>query len=533
MERAGHWLITKLSKYEEHLFDLEFHKTFCRLHAEAQAQALSFNQQVDGVSPTTQFDVNFVDCFVYRVPNPFSEGVGSVKWLHVLVEPELEGKYIKWNNNAGGVRAVPESHGLRERATRAAERDVFSITEEDEEEARSRSQSRSRSHSRSRRTSRSHSRTRGSGENAPDAKMWLEVPQAFSHYSFVASEYKFLICDLQGTWNHADGYRLTDPVLHTYEGKQHANGGTDKGTKGICRFFETHRCGPLCKKLGLEGKGVDIATQAAARRYCEEAVRQNQMKLAQQQQQLAARAAQVAQQKEKEKAQAKMKEVQAKMLAHEQEAQRLKRVKEAEAKRQEEGARRQTLEMLLQQKQQLPRQDVMVAGVVGRKAGILNGVYEVTGELYNGKPLFRKQNDHDKWLLFLTTNKWGIAVTASKDSNSGKCFCFSVEAGKDHPTQVGKWTIFANGAEDKLEEHAPMKCIVCTSSLSRKQKQQDKQQQAASELRRQQAAARAADKFEEHALCWQQPCQQSPQRHWQQQQRPQRQEESRGKCSIQ
>jgi hypothetical protein len=116
VERAGRWLITKLSKYEEHLFDLEFVKTFCRLDAEAQAQALSFNQQVDGVSPTTQFDVNFVDCFVYRVPNPFDE---SVQWLHVLVEPGLEGKYIKWNNNAGGVRAVPESHGLRERATRA------------------------------------------------------------------------------------------------------------------------------------------------------------------------------------------------------------------------------------------------------------------------------------------------------------------------------------------------------------------------------------------------------------------------------
>jgi hypothetical protein len=126
----------------------------------------------------------------------------------------------------------------------------------------------------------------------------VDVPQAVSHYSFVASEYKFLICDIQGMWNHADGYRLTDPVLHTYEGKRHANGGTDKGTNGICRFFETHRCGPLCKKLGLEGKGVDIATQAS-RRYYEEAV-------------------QVAQQKEKGKAQAKLKKVQAKMLAHEQ-----------------------------------------------------------------------------------------------------------------------------------------------------------------------------------------------------------------------
>ena len=51
---------------------------------------------------------------------------------------------------------------------------------------------------------------------------------------------------------------------------------------------------------------------------------------------------------------------------------------QTEAKKQEEDARRQTLEMLLQQKQQLPRQDVMVAGAVGRKAEIFNGVYEIT-----------------------------------------------------------------------------------------------------------------------------------------------------------
>jgi hypothetical protein len=33
------------------------------------------------------------------------------------------------------------------------------------------------------------------------------------------------------------------------------------------------------------------------------------------------------------------------------------------------------------------------------------------------------------------------------------------EAGKDHPTHVNKWKIYANGAHESWGEHAPMKCI--------------------------------------------------------------------------
>ena len=35
-----------------------------------------------------------------------------------------------------------------------------------------------------------------------------------------------------------------------------------------------------------------------------------------------------------------------------------------------------------------------------------------------------------------------------------------MQKGKDLPTQVGKWKIRANGADDEWEEHASMKCIV-------------------------------------------------------------------------
>ena len=42
----GAWLVTKQSKHEELLFDLDFHKTFCRLHHEANEIGSAFTARV-------------------------------------------------------------------------------------------------------------------------------------------------------------------------------------------------------------------------------------------------------------------------------------------------------------------------------------------------------------------------------------------------------------------------------------------------------------------------------------------------------
>ena len=67
----------------------------------------------------------------------------------------------------------------------------------------------------------------------------------------------------QGVWNEADGFVLTDPVIHTTVGRRrrrleaaHAigrgNGKTDKGMEGVRLFFASHRCNALCRRLGLQ-----------------------------------------------------------------------------------------------------------------------------------------------------------------------------------------------------------------------------------------------------------------------------------------
>ena len=57
---------------------------------------------------------------------------------------------------------------------------------------------------------------------------------------------------LQGVWNSADGFTLTDPVIHHHSGSKH-NGATDKGPPGMRSFFTTHTCNALCRRLGLPG----------------------------------------------------------------------------------------------------------------------------------------------------------------------------------------------------------------------------------------------------------------------------------------
>jgi len=57
----------------------------------------------------------------------------------------------------------------------------------------------------------------------------------------------------QGVWNATDGFVFTDPVIHhiSKAGRRHRNGQTDKGVEGVRRFFASHQCNAVCRRLGL------------------------------------------------------------------------------------------------------------------------------------------------------------------------------------------------------------------------------------------------------------------------------------------
>jgi elongation factor 2 kinase len=70
------------------------------------------------------------------------------------------------------------------------------------------------------------------------------TPQAFSHFTYEASQQQLLICDIQGV---SDLY--TDPQIHSIDGEGFGKG--NMGEKGFEKFLSTHRCNAVCRYLKL------------------------------------------------------------------------------------------------------------------------------------------------------------------------------------------------------------------------------------------------------------------------------------------
>mmetsp|Transcript_103400 Transcript_103400/g.183264 ORF Transcript_103400/g.183264 Transcript_103400/m.183264 type:complete len:367 (+) Transcript_103400:485-1585(+) len=85
------------------------------------------------------------------------------------------------------------------------------------------------------------------GWTMPSFLGWnTEVPQAFSHWTWVQSGETCLVCDLQGVQNDEE-WMFTDPAIHSLSGERF--GLTDLGKRGINAFFASHQCNSLCKHL--------------------------------------------------------------------------------------------------------------------------------------------------------------------------------------------------------------------------------------------------------------------------------------------
>ncbi|KAJ8599256.1 hypothetical protein CTAYLR_006219 [Chrysophaeum taylorii] len=209
--RIGPTLVAKQSLHQELVFNPDYHEVFCRILGEADELACLFNRRSGG---TPDMRVSYVVPYVFDlVDDRFGSGTVSV-----LAEKQLEGRFTKWNNNAGRVR---DQHTSVHKNTLGLSSSSATIVEEDEDE--------------------------DCEEDRPTAD---DVPQAFSHFTHSVTDGKRLVVDIQGVWNAYDGFVLTDPVIHS-RGFKSRNGRTDKGTVGIRQFFETHTCNALCRRLGL------------------------------------------------------------------------------------------------------------------------------------------------------------------------------------------------------------------------------------------------------------------------------------------
>ena len=76
-----------------------------------------------------------------------------------------------------------------------------------------------------------------------------EAAQAFTHYSFCASNGECMICDIQGNLStKAEDQRWSDPQPISIDRKF---GICDLGKSSMDQFFKTHECNKYCKALGI------------------------------------------------------------------------------------------------------------------------------------------------------------------------------------------------------------------------------------------------------------------------------------------
>ena len=82
-----------------------------------------------------------------------------------------------------------------------------------------------------------------------------------------------------------------------------------------------------------------------------------------------------------------------------------------------------------------------ITGATGPNMDIVNGLYEPTGEEYNGRVLFRKNGDSSSWLLYTKSENWVVTKTGSKDAKDGMGLFVSEKIGLQHPTSEPGWKI--------------------------------------------------------------------------------------------
>merc|ERR1712002_927824 len=79
-----------------------------------------------------------------------------------------------------------------------------------------------------------------------------QLVQAFSHWTYDATDGFLVVCDLQGV-ERKDEFVFTDPCINC---KEPRFGSTNMGEVGIKEFFRTHTCNNICQEMGLREKST-------------------------------------------------------------------------------------------------------------------------------------------------------------------------------------------------------------------------------------------------------------------------------------
>lgn len=234
-----------------------YHKTFMETQSVAAYYAGVYNETLDALLENVDSKqasrvikkyprIRFVDPMIFELAEDFDDGSQEV--YNILVEPLIEGKYQKWNNNDGAVvdQEPPSRESIEALDTMSLNSDSIqfllgrndkkpdaelgAIVEEDESEEEESSLDE---------PAIDDVLTSQAGLEKP-LRTYSYIPpedfaQAFSHFSYWRSGGRLMVVDLQGSLQCNEDtveFLLTDPAIHKrcgYSNLRHFNfGRTDR-----------------------------------------------------------------------------------------------------------------------------------------------------------------------------------------------------------------------------------------------------------------------------------------------------------------
>jgi rRNA maturation protein Nop10 len=241
--------------------NVKFHESFCETQNLASFLATEFNRRLQA-SPSFNSRstpiITFLPCSILLLEDEDAPDGERGVLLEKMLDVERYG-WCKWNDNNGGVEGrayhAPIDVEFEYEALTEKHVKLQGICEEDSEDDESESQSSVGS---------ARCTNTGVGDwtlcHPEEPKLTpSSYLQAFSHFTYLFTNRKVLVCDLQGSYNHESippRFELTDPAIHyrSVKGRRMVYGRTDKGQQGVQMFFNTHRCSDICKLLNLSKK---------------------------------------------------------------------------------------------------------------------------------------------------------------------------------------------------------------------------------------------------------------------------------------
>ena len=113
-------------------------------------------------------------------------------------------------------------------------------------------------------------------------------------------------------------------------------------------------------------------------------------------------------------------------------------------------------------------------------ASLVNGVFDLVFELYNGRPLFRKRDNTMVWLRYCENHHyWVVSGTEDKDANTGTGYAFRLQTKTRYgwntewlPPKSG-WEMgngpWGNGRNSTVEDGGITAMVTCSDEVRKRE----------------------------------------------------------------